>query len=84
MEGEVRPRNRLRRERAQRMRRDRPNFAKERPNLDSGEDDEPLNKVRPPRPIPKKKRSKDPLYEEDIVDGFAIISFKSYDDLQVT
>ncbi|RZF33386.1 hypothetical protein LSTR_LSTR014732 [Laodelphax striatellus] len=53
--------------------------------VDSGEEDEAT--VKPPRPPPpsrRKKGNKEQLYEEDVVDGFAILSFRTYDDLQPT
>lgn len=46
---------------------------------------------RPPRPPrPRKKSSlaaanqKEPPFEEDIIDGFAILAFRTYEDLEVT
>ena len=56
---------------------------KANPN-DSGEEGfQP--KARPPRPIPKKKKSKmkEPDFEEDIIDGFTIMSFQTYEELEV-
>lgn len=50
---------------------------------DSAEEDETPVREKPPRPPNRRKKSKEPLVEEDIVDGFAILGFKTYDDLQV-
>lgn len=68
-----------RRERAQRM------HAKKH-ELDSGEEDEISAKEKAPRPPPPNRRKKKEiaLFDEDVVDGFAILSFKSYDDLEVS
>ena len=38
---------------------------------------------RPPRPPNRKRKLKEPLFEEDIVDGFAIYSFKAHGDIEV-
>ena len=38
---------------------------------------------RPARPPNRKRKLKEPLFEEDIVDGFAIYSFKAYSDIEV-
>jgi len=54
-------------------------------DLDSAEDDTDLLKLKPPRPPrPKKVKEtlKDPLYEEDIVEGFSFCSFNTYEDLE--
>ena len=42
-------------------------------------------KVKPPRPPRKKVREtlKEALYEEDIIEGFSFVSFKTYEDLEV-
>lgn len=73
-----------RRERAQRM------HAKKH-ELDSGEEDEELSAAkekaqRPPPPNRRKKKetAAAAMFDEDVVDGFAILSFKSYDDLEVS
>ena len=50
---------------------------------DSGEEDESPVREKPQRPPNRRKKSKEPLVEEDIIDGFAILGFKSYDDLEV-
>ena len=55
-------------------------------DLDSAEEDTDLLKLkpqRPPRPKKVQERLKDPLYEEDIVEGFSFCSFMSYEDLDV-
>ena len=63
-------------------------------DLDSAEEDTDLLKLkpqRPPRPKKVKKeieeieeRLQDPLYEEDIVEGFSFCSFVTYEDLDVS
>lgn len=78
MDNEVKQRNR-RRKRAQRMQAQRESKLKDG---DSGEDDSPV-RDKPQRPPIRRKKSKEPLVEEDIVDGFAILGFRSYDDLEV-
>uniref|UniRef100_A0A1B6L2Q1 Uncharacterized protein n=1 Tax=Graphocephala atropunctata TaxID=36148 RepID=A0A1B6L2Q1_9HEMI len=86
MENEVKQRTQRnrRRERAQRM------LAQKRENkvkngADSGEDESPTRE-KPQRPPPpsRRKKSKDPVFEEDVIDGFAILSFKTYEDLEST
>ena len=59
------------------------------------EDDTDLLKLKPPRPPrPKKVKVKeediqepvrltDPLYEEEIIEGFSFCSFDTYEDLEV-
>ena len=41
--------------------------------------------MKPPRPPRKKVREtlKEALYEEDIIEGFSFVSFKTYEDLEV-
>ncbi|KAJ2949066.1 hypothetical protein O0L34_g6006 [Tuta absoluta] len=80
MENEVKQRNQRnrRRERAQRMQAQRESKVKDG---DSGEDESPARE-KPPRPTARRKRSKEPLGEEDIIDGFAIMAFKTYEDLE--
>ena len=53
--------------------------------IESGEDDQGLIKLKPPRPPRKKVKEtlKEPLYEEDIIEGFSFAAFKTYDDLEV-
>lgn len=88
MESEVKKqrthqRNR-RRERAQRMQAQRESIAGQKDITgDSGEDESPVRE-KPPRPPNRRKKLKEPLYEEDIIDGFAILAFKSYEDLEVS
>ena len=59
-------------------------------DLDSAEEDTDLLKLKPQRPPRPKKvkdieeRLKDPLYEEDIVEGFSFCSFVTYEDLDVS
>lgn len=50
---------------------------------DSGEDESPVRE-KPQRPPNRRKKSREPLVEEDIVDGFAILGFKTYEDLEVS
>ncbi|CAH4028518.1 unnamed protein product [Pieris brassicae] len=80
MENEVKQRNQRnrRRERAQRMQAQRESKAKDG---DSGEDESPARE-KPPRPVARRKKSKEPLGEEDIIDGFAIMAFRTYEDLE--
>lgn len=80
MDNEVKQRNR-RRKRAQRMQAQR--HEKEAKDGDSGEDESPVRE-KPQRPPNRRKKSKEPLVEEDIVDGFAILGFKAYEDLEVS
>lgn len=47
---------------------------------DSCEESVPRVRTKPPRP---RKKNKDPLFEEDVVEGFAFLAFKSYEDLEV-
>ncbi|KAF4527973.1 hypothetical protein B566_EDAN014965 [Ephemera danica] len=71
-----------RRERAQRMQAQRESKAASGQIAgDSGEDESPVRE-KPPRPPNRRKKLKEPLYEEDIIDGFAILAFKSYEDLE--
>ncbi|XP_067132300.1 autism susceptibility gene 2 protein isoform X2 [Centruroides vittatus] len=59
---------------------------RDRSDLGSGEDgDESPGRHKSQRPPPtRKKRCKEPLFEEDVIDGFAILSFKTYEDLEST
>lgn len=81
MENEVKQRNQRnrRRERAQRMQAQRESKVKDG---DSGEDESPTRE-KPPRPPARRKKSREPLGEEDIIDGFAIMAFRTYEDLEV-
>lgn len=65
-----------RRERAERMH-------AQREHGDSAED-EALLGAKPPRPPLRRKKTKEAIYDEDIIDGFAILAFKSYEDLEVS
>lgn len=73
-----------RRERAQRMQAER-----EKDVVggvpDSAEEDGSLVREKPPRPPLRRKKPKEqsPLLEEDIIDGFSILAFKTYEDLEV-
>lgn len=88
MESEVKQRTQRnrRRERAARMQRQqKERQAKGGDEGGSGEDgDESPARETPQRPPNRKKRNKEPMYEEDFIDGFAIISFKTYEDLEVS
>lgn len=72
-----------RRERAQRMLAQKRDQAVKN-GADSGEDESPTRE-KPQRPPPpsRRKKAKEPVFEEDVIDGFAILSFKSYEDLEV-
>lgn len=75
-----------RRERAQRMQAEKDIDIVGGGEVDSGEDDyETLKRDKVARPPVRRKRSKDssPILEEDIIDGFAILAFKTYEDLEV-
>ncbi|XP_052562443.1 proline-rich protein 36 isoform X6 [Culex pipiens pallens] len=56
------------------------------PTDDSADEDMPVCREKPPRPqhVRRKRKEKDmsPVLEEDIVDGFAILAFKTYEDLE--
>lgn len=54
---------------------------------DSAEEDAtPHVREKPPRPPLRRKKPKEPspLLEEDIIDGFSILGFKTYEDLEVS
>lgn len=53
------------------------------PDYGSGDDDPPVTKEKP-RSKPRKKKNNSNLAEEDIIDGFAIMSFKTFEDLEVS
>lgn len=76
-----------RRKRAQRMQAEKEIDIVGGGELDSGEDDdyETLKRDKAVRPPVRRKRSKDssPILEEEIIEGFAILAFKSYEDLEV-
>jgi hypothetical protein len=54
--------------------------------LSDDEENEDMIKVKPPRPPRKKVREtlKEALYEEDIIEGFSFVSYKTYEDLEVS
>jgi len=66
-----------RRERAERM------HAQMKEN-DSAEDDFATMEKKPPRPPLRRKKAKESLFDEELVDGFAILAFKTYEDLEVS
>ncbi|CAH1116333.1 unnamed protein product [Phaedon cochleariae] len=80
MDAEVKQRNR-RRKRAQRMQAQRE--INKADHLDGDSGDEDVIPAKPPRPPNRRKKSKEPLCEEDIIDGFAILQFRSYEDLEL-
>lgn len=85
MDAEVKQRNR-RRKRAQRMQQAAQRESKvASKDGDSGEEDSEsaVRREKPLRPPIRRKKSKEPLVEEDIIDGFSILGFRSYDDLEV-
>lgn len=72
-----------RRERAQRMQAERDKDADGVGIVDSADEDS--KPIRPPQRRKKANLFKEPspILEEDVVDGFAILSFKTYEDLEV-
>ncbi|KAG8184998.1 hypothetical protein JTE90_017024 [Oedothorax gibbosus] len=70
--------NRRRRDRAARMQKRRQQCTVA--EISENDEDAPL--VRQKRPPTRKKRIKEPVFQEDIVDGFAFLCFKTYEDLQ--
>ncbi|XP_072394312.1 uncharacterized protein [Diabrotica undecimpunctata] len=80
MDVEVKQRNR-RRKRAQRMQAQRE--INKADHLDGDSGDEDVIQAKPPRPPNRRKKSKEPLCEEDIVEGFSILQFRSYEDLEL-
>lgn len=86
MEIEVKQRNR-RRKRAQRMQQELKETNANKANADESETEDVIPK-KPPRPPNRRKKQKDllkePLCEEDIVEGFSILQFRSYEDLEVS
>ncbi|KAF2362147.1 hypothetical protein FHG87_007100, partial [Trinorchestia longiramus] len=74
---------RRRRERAQQLRAAicDPGSNKKASEDDSCDEALPLVRSKPPRP---RKKNKEPLFEEDIIDGFAILAFKNYEDVEVS
>lgn len=82
MEGEAKVRGSRcrRRERAARMQKQALRCGQ---SADEG-DESPGRSAKPPRPPNRKKRNKEPVFEEDVIDGFAILSFRTYEDLEVS
>lgn len=74
-----------RRERAQRMQAERDKDADGVGIVDGDSADEDSKPIRPPQRRKKANLFKEPspILEEDVVDGFAILSFKTYEDLEV-
>ena len=58
--------------------------ADRRDGPDSGDDDDTVVREKPQRPPNRRKKNKEPLVEEDIVEGFSILQFRSYEDLEVS
>jgi hypothetical protein len=73
-----------RRERAQRMQAERDKDA-DGVGIDGDSADEDSKPIRQPQRRKKANLFKEPspILEEDVVDGFAILSFKTYEDLEV-
>ncbi|CAH0564773.1 unnamed protein product [Brassicogethes aeneus] len=74
---ELKQRNR-RKKRAKRMQKDKETTINSK---DSGDED--LVREKPPRPPNRRKKTKEPLCEEDLIDGFSILQFKTYEDLEL-
>lgn len=53
---------------------------------DDSADEDTLHPVVREKPPQRRKKQKElsPLLEEDIIDGFAILAFKTYEDLEVS
>lgn len=66
-----------------RRRRARMQKRQQRAAAEEASENEESPPVRQKRPPQRKKRIKEPLYQEDIVDGFAFLCFKTYEDLEV-
>ena len=74
--------NKVRKERAARMEADR----KQEADMDSTGEEDPVGGgvKRPPRKkIKEKEVLSEALYEEDIIEGFSFVAFKTYDDCEV-
>ncbi|XP_076364440.1 uncharacterized protein LOC143253859 [Tachypleus tridentatus] len=84
MDSKHRNQRNRRRERALRIQRQK--LAAQGRGLGNGasgeEGDESPNRLKPQRPPNRRKRNKEPMFEEDIIDGFSILSFRSYEDLE--
>lgn len=74
-----------RRERAQRMQAERDKDAVDGVGIADSADEDSKKPIRPPQRRKKANIFKEPspILEEDVVDGFAILSFKTYEDLEV-
>ncbi|CAH1136027.1 unnamed protein product [Ceutorhynchus assimilis] len=85
MEIEVKQRNR-RRKRAQRMQQELKVTNANKAIPDESETEDVVPK-KPPRPPNRRKKQKDllkePLCEEDLVEGFSILQFRNYEDLEL-
>ncbi|KAH9377238.1 hypothetical protein HPB48_006957 [Haemaphysalis longicornis] len=83
MEGEAKVRGSRcrRRERAARMQKQALRCGQ---SADEGDESPGRSPAKPPRPPNRKKRNKEPVFEEDVIDGFAILSFRTYEDLEVS
>lgn len=66
-----------------RRRRARMQKRQQRAAAEEASENEESPPVRQKRPPTRKKRIKEPIYQEDIVDGFAFLCFKTYEDLEV-
>lgn len=86
MEIEVKQRNR-RRKRAQRMQQQLKETHANKATADESETEDVIPK-KPPRPPNRRKKQKDlfkePLCEEDVIEGFSILQFRTYEDLEVS
>lgn len=85
-EATTKQRNRRRkRAQQQRMQAIRDDKNRRQVEQDSGEEGDEVVDKKPQRPpLRRKKHQKEPLAEEDIIDGFAILAFKTYEDLEVS
>ncbi|XP_075745717.1 uncharacterized protein LOC119161393 [Rhipicephalus microplus] len=83
MEGEAKVRGSRcrRRERAARMQKQAMRGGQ---SADEADESPGRSASKPPRPPNRKKRNKEPIFEEDVIDGFAILSFRTYEDLEST
>ncbi|XP_054718963.1 autism susceptibility gene 2 protein-like [Uloborus diversus] len=73
--------NRRRRDRAARMQKRQQRQCAAAEEASENDESPPVRQKRPPT---RKKRIKEPIYQEDIVDGFAFMCFKTYEDLERT
>ncbi|KAH7956664.1 hypothetical protein HPB52_011563 [Rhipicephalus sanguineus] len=81
MEGEAKARGSRcrRRERAARMQKQAMRGGQ---SADEADESPGRSASKPPRPPNRKKRNKEPVFEEDVIDGFAILSFRTYEELE--